>query len=240
MSEHILIVDDDPTVCGFVERYLVKQGYTVSVAGDGVAMRRVLDSAQVDLVVLDLSLPGKDGLELARGLREGSELPIIMLTGRSDPIDRIVGLEIGADDYLTKPFEARELLARIRSVLRRAQKAASGSVPESTEVAHFAGWRLDVGARSLTDPDGRTLHLTASEFDLLVIFVRHAGRVLTRELLLDLLHGSADFPFDRSVDVQVLRLRRRIESDPATPEIVKTMRGAGYVFTPKVEWGVRA
>lgn len=237
MSEHILIVDDDPTVCGFVERYLVKQGYTVSIAGDGIAMRRVMGERPVDLVVLDLSLPGKDGLELARSLREGSDIPIIMLTGRADPIDRIVGLEIGADDYLTKPFEARELLARIRSVLRRAQKSAAPATSDSAEIAQFCGWRLDLGARNLTDPVGRELRLTASEFDLLVIFIKHAGRVLTRESLLDLLHGSADFPFDRSIDVQVLRLRRRIEADPAAPKLIKTMRGVGYVFTPKVEWG---
>lgn len=238
MAEHILVVDDDPDVRSFVEMYLRKQGYNVSAAGDGEGMRRHLDEKAVDLVILDLGLPGEDGVTLAGQIRHGSDIPIIMLTGRDDTVDRVVGLEVGADDYVTKPFDARELLARIRSVLRRSVKS---KVPEqkpevTTTTANFEGWRLDKSRRQLVSDQGDVVRLTAAEFNLLAAFVSNPGIVLSRERLLDLARGREAFPFDRSIDVHVSRLRRSIESDPKNPVLIKTVRAAGYVFTPNVKW----
>jgi two-component system OmpR family response regulator len=201
-------------------------------------MTRAIDERAIDLVVLDLMLPGEDGLTLCRNLRAGSDLPVIMLTARGDETDRIVGLEMGADDYLPKPFNPRELLARIRAVLRRAgeRRAAQGGTERPPEL-RFAGWTFRPESRELLSPDGVMVPLSGGEFDLLTAFVDHAGRVLSRDRLLDLARGRDAQPFDRSIDVQVSRLRRKIERDPRNPEIIKTVRGGGYLFAPRVEGG---
>ena len=237
MPEHILVVEDEPTVRSFIEEYLGSQGYRMSGAKDGTGMRHALAKRDVDLIILDLMLPGEDGLELAREIRSESNVPIIMVTGRADTVDRVVGLEMGADDYIPKPFEARELLARVRSVLRRSQRANSRSDEPTTRqnMVAFAGWRLDLGRRQLSGPGGEEVRLTSAEFDLLVAFVNNPDKVLSRDRLLDLVYGREMFPFERSIDVLVMRLRGKIEVDRANPLFIKTIRGAGYVFTPEVE-----
>ena len=234
-SPHILVVDDDREIRDLLGRFLAKHGYRVEEAADGRAMQKALSDWRIDLIVLDLMLPGEDGLSLCRQLRASSNIPVIMLTAMGEDIDRIVGLEIGADDYVAKPFNPRELLARIKAVLRRARElpAASDSPGEAT--LRFAGWRLDTAARTVTAPDGTAVELTAGEFELLVALTEHARRVLSREQLLDLTRGSDAAPFDRSIDVQVSRLRRKIEVDPAKPDLIKTLRNGGYVFTAAVE-----
>lgn len=237
MSEHILVVEDDPTVRSFIEEYLGSQGYRMSGARDGTTMRHIFGKQDVDLVILDLMLPGEDGLELAREIRSESDVPIIMVTGRADTVDRVVGLEIGADDYIPKPFEARELLARVRSVLRRSQRSGGPkSEGRSTQsAAVFAGWRLDLGRRQLHGANGDEVKLTSAEFDLLAAFVNNPDKVLSRDRLLDLVYGREMFPFERSIDVLVMRLRGKIEDDRANPTLIKTVRGSGYVFTPEVQ-----
>jgi two-component system OmpR family response regulator len=235
-SPHILIVDDDREIRNLLGKFLEKHGCRVTTVRDGREMRAALDDWKIDLVVLDLMLPGEDGLTLCRELRAHSAIPIVMLTAMGEETDRIVGLEMGADDYLPKPFNPRELLARIKAVLRRAEDRLERPAPGKPEQAmHFAGWKLDAARRCLVSPQGVTVTLTAGEFDLLVAFVDHPGRVLSRDQLLDFTRGRAAAPFDRSVDIQVSRLRRKIECDSTNPELIKTVRGGGYVFTPKVE-----
>ncbi|MCW5699451.1 MAG: response regulator [Rhodospirillales bacterium] len=240
-NAHILVVDDDREIRTLLSRYLAKEGYRVTTAADGREMRKAIDDWAIDLVVLDLMLPGEDGLSLCRSLRARSELPVIMLTARGDEIDRIIGLEMGADDYLAKPFNPRELHARIRAVLRRAgsldrgERGSDVRFGDKPEVLVFEGWRLDLSARELTSPDGLLVPLSSGEYDLLVAFARHPTRVLSREQLLDLARGRDAQPFDRSIDVQVSRLRRKIERDPRDPRLIKTVRGGGYVFTPTIE-----
>jgi DNA-binding response OmpR family regulator len=233
---HILVVDDEPEVAEVLRRYLSTQGYRVSIADGGVAMRRIMAEAHVDLVLLDLGLPGEDGLALMRAQREQSSIPIIVVTGRGDPVDRIVGLEVGADDYVTKPFDLRELAARVRSVLRRTRGIAEPPAPvPPPDRIRFAGWTLHLGARRLDSPRGAPVDLTTGEFDLLVVLAKSPGRVLSRDELLEATRNREAGPFDRTIDVQVGRLRRKIEADPQKPEIIKSVRGAGYLFTPKVE-----
>ena len=234
-SGHILIVDDQKEICDVVEEYLVTEGYRVSTAHDGVGMRRVLAQSPVDLVILDLMLPGEDGLTLARGLRDESGIGIIILTGRGETVDRIIGLEMGADDYLPKPFHLRELLARVKSVLRRVSSHGQEKASAARSTARFAGWNLDLSSRELMSPAGREVRLTTGEFDLLTAFVNNANQVLTRDRLLDLARSREAGPFDRTIDVQVGRLRRKLEDDPQRPSIIKTVRGSGYIFTPPVE-----
>jgi two-component system OmpR family response regulator len=232
---HILIVDDQQEICDVVQEYLTGEGYRVSAAHDGTGMRRVLAQGHVDLVILDLMLPGEDGLTLARSLRSESGIGIIILTGRGETVDRIIGLEMGADDYLPKPFHLRELLARVKAVLRRAQDR-TGEMPQSTRSrARFAGWSLDLSSRELLSPNGEEVRLTTGEFDLLSAFVSNANQVLTRDRLLDLARNREAGPFDRTIDVQVGRLRRKLEDDPQNPTLIKTVRGSGYIFTPTVE-----
>ena len=235
-SPHILIVDDDREIRDLLARFLAKHGYRVEVAADGRAMRKALADWRIDLIVLDLMLPGEDGLVLCRRLRAESSIPVIMLTAMGEDIDRIIGLEIGADDYVSKPFNPRELLARIKAVLRRAgePQTSRGAHREGTALA-FAGWRLDPAARKLTAPDGADVALTAGEFELLAALVEHPQRVMSREQLLDLTRGREAAPFDRSIDVQVSRLRRKLETDPSRPELIKTVRNGGYVFAAAVE-----
>jgi two-component system, OmpR family, response regulator len=232
---HILIVDDEQEICGIVEEYLTGEGYRVSMAHDGAGMRRVMSQAPVDLVILDLMLPGEDGLTLARALRSESGIGIIILTGRGDTVDRIIGLEMGADDYLPKPFHLRELLARVKSVLRRVQGRTGDNPRPGRSRVRFAGWRFDLSSRELLSPAGREIRLTTGEFDLLAAFVNNANQVLSRDRLLDLARNREAGPFDRTIDVQVGRLRRKLDDDPQNPSIIKTVRGSGYMFTPAVE-----
>jgi two-component system OmpR family response regulator len=233
-TPHCLIVEDDREISSLIERFLPKHGFRSSVAADGRAMERVLGESQIDLVVLDIMLPGEDGLSLCRRLRERSSVPIIMLTALGEEADRILGLEMGADDYLAKPFSSRELLARIRAVLRRAAMLQDRRDTGKTTVLSFAGWRLDLAMRQLFSPSGARIVLTSGEFDLLVAFCQHPQRVLTRDQLLDLTHGRAAKAFDRSIDIGVSRLRRKIESDPKMPRIVTTVRSGGYFFAAAV------
>lgn len=233
----ILIVDDQREICDLVQEYLSGEGYRVSTAQNGAEMRRVMAQGSVDLVILDLMLPGEDGLTLARSLRQ--DLPnvgIIILTGRGEIVDRIIGLEMGADDYLPKPFHLRELLARVKSVLRRASsRGAERQTGMPRSKARFAGWHLDLSSRELFSPSGKEVRLTTGEFDLLAAFVNNANQVLTRDRLLDLARNREAGPFDRTIDVQVGRLRRKLEDDPQRPTMIKTVRGSGYIFTPMVE-----
>ena len=237
MSEnaHILVVDDQQEICDVVQEYLTGEGYRVSTAHDGAAMRRLLGQSPVDLVILDLMLPGEDGLGLARSLRSESGIGIIILTGRGETVDRIIGLEMGADDYLPKPFHLRELLARVKSVLRRVQTRTGDNPLQVRSRARFAGWHLDLSSRELVSPGGDEIRLTTGEFDLLAAFVNNANQVLSRDRLLDLARNREAGPFDRTIDVQVGRLRRKLEDDPQNPNLIKTVRGSGYIFTPPVE-----
>jgi len=233
---HILIVDDQKEICEVVQEYLSGEGYKVSAAHDGPGMRRAMQSNRIDLVILDLMLPGEDGLTLARSLRDESSVGIIILTGRGETVDRIIGLEMGADDYLPKPFHLRELLARVKSVLRRVSSRSDKEKPAAQRHrARFAGWNLDLATRELLSPDGTEVRLTTGEFDLLAAFVNNANQVLSRDRLLDLARNREAGPFDRTIDVQVGRLRRKLEDDPERPTLIKTVRGTGYIFTPQVE-----
>lgn len=234
VTPHLLIVDDDNEICALLSKFLAQYGYRVSVATNGGAMMQTLASAKIDLVVLDIMLPGKDGLALCRELRTGSRVPIIMLTAIDGEADRIVGLEIGADDYLTKPFGPRELLARIRAVLRRAAAPGPGSPPGANQVYEFSGWRLDVARRQLLSPAGALVMLRTAEFDILLALVERPQRTLTRDQLLDLARGRAASSFDRAIDVHISRLRKRIEADPKEPEMIKTVRSEGYYFAVPV------
>ena len=229
LNEHLLIVDDDPEICELLQGYLQRNGYTVSVVGDGNGMWRVLERERIDLVVLDVMLPGDDGLTLCRQVRASSDLPVIMLTALGEDTERIIGLEMGADDYLAKPFNPRELLARIRGVLRRTR----GDISDSDSV-RFADWTLDRGARHLVSPEGIVVNLSTGEYRLLEAFIEHPNRVLSRDQLMDILQGRDWGPFDRSIDVQVSRLRRRLNDDVRESALIKTVRGEGYVFTAKV------
>ena len=234
-QDHILIVDDDAEIRDLLREYLQKQGYRVATAANGRELRAAMSTARPDLVVLDLMLPGEDGLELCRNLRTDSNVPIIMLTARGDETDRIVGLEMGADDYLPKPFSPRELLSRIKSVLRRARALPENLRQEEVSSFRFASWTLDVLTRNLTSPEGVVIALSGTEFRLLRIFLDHPNRVLTRDQLVDLMLSRDASPFDRAIDVQVSRLRRRLGEEAKEPAIIKTVRGQGYVFAAAVE-----
>ena len=230
---HVLIVDDDREIRRLVSRFLSENGLRASAVADAADADRALAAGGVDIVVLDLMLPGEDGLSFARRPRQTSAVPILMLTARGDETDRIVGLEIGADDYVAKPFNPRELLARIRAVLRRSGDGAARPAKARQHV--FAGWRLDAVRRELRRADGTLVPMTDTEFDLLTVFAEQPQRVLSRDQLLDRLRGRVAQAFDRSIDVAVMRLRRKIEPDPAHPELIKTVRNGGYVFTAAVE-----
>jgi two-component system, OmpR family, response regulator len=232
---HIVVVDDDHEIRTLLAEYLEKNGLRVSVARDGKEMRRVLGRARVDLIVLDIMLPGDDGLTLCRELRSSSQVPIIMLTARSEDVDRILGLELGADDYVPKPFKPRELLARITAVLRRTSHVVREPLPSDVPGYRFAGWRLDTTARSLTHEDGTEVSLSGAEFRLLAVLLAHAGQVLSRQQLMDLLRGRDFDPFDRSIDQRVSRLRQILRDDARSPSIIKTVYGEGYVIGVPVE-----
>jgi two-component system OmpR family response regulator len=236
LTPHVLALDDDPSVRQLVHDYLVENELRVTAVASGAELDRVMARETIDLVVLDLRLQGEDGLQIARRLRESSAIPILMLTGRAEEADRVMGLELGADDYLTKPFSPRELLARIRALLRRARAQATvADAIAKVRAYRFGGWELNIGLRRLRTSEGRIVELTNGEFSLLAAFVSAPQRVLSRDQLLDLsrLHNAE--VYDRSIDVQILRLRRKIEVDPAQPQFIKTERGAGYLFAASVE-----
>jgi two-component system OmpR family response regulator len=221
-SAHILVVDDEPEIAELLRRYLSTQGYHVSTAANGTGMRRRRAEADIDLALM-------------RSLRETSSVPVIVVTGRGEPVDRIIGLEIGADDYITKPFDVRELGARVRSVLRRTSERPDKAASDiASNAVHFAGWTLHLDARRLESPHGKTVELTTGEFELLAALVKSPGRVLSRDELLAATRNREAGPFDRTIDVQIGRLRRKIETDSQHPEMIKSVRGAGYVFTAKV------
>jgi len=230
MSENLLVVDDDEDIRALLRTYLSGVGYAVLEAADAKALREVLASHPVDLILLDQRLPDADGLVLARELRAASDVGIIIITGFGQPVDRILGLELGADDYVAKPVDLRELLARIRSVLRR----RSPRLADTPDALLFEGWNIDPSARRLTAPTGDVVDLTSGEFDLLMVFARQPNRVLSRDEIMNALHHREAGPYDRAIDVQVGRLRRKIEPDPTRPELIKSVRGAGYLFAPKV------
>ncbi|TQX85782.1 MULTISPECIES: response regulator [unclassified Rhizobium] len=227
---HILVVDDDPRICQMLQRYFEEEGYGVTVAHDGKSMKRAMTTMAFDAILLDLVLPGDDGLTLARDIRAGSDIPIIMLTGRDDVIDRIVGLEIGADDYIAKPFHLREVLARVRTILRR-RRAMPAAPVEVRELIRFDGFTLDIDRRVLSSSDHANIELTTGEFDMLAVLARSPRRVLTRQALMDMTRGRNLEAFDRTIDAQIARLRKKIERDPKKPEIIKSVRGIGYVFS---------
>ena len=231
---HILVVDDHEEIRELVSELLAKEGYRVSTAADGQQMRRILQTSKVDLIVLDLMLPGEDGLTLCRDLRATSSVPVVMLTAKGEEFDRVLGLEMGADDYLAKPFSSRELIARIKAVLKRTHTVPAGQGVSGTKMFKFDHWALDVSTRNLRSEDDVAVSLSTAEFNLLVTFVERPQIMLSRDQLLDLTRGrEADF-IDRSIDTRISRLRRKIEKDPRNPEIIKTVWGGGYVFAAEV------
>jgi two-component system OmpR family response regulator len=234
---HLLLVDDDEDILSLLTSFFRKHAYMVSVAEEGPAMFAVLEKDPIDLVILDVMLRNEDGFSLCRRLRETSRVPVIMLTAMADHTDRVVGLEIGADDYLTKPFDQRELLARVKAVLRRTAETAAPTSSETRPALCFAGWRLDVARRELRSEDNALVFLSGGEFDLLLAFAEHPQRVLTRDQLLDFARGVSHDAYDRAIDVQVSRLRHKLEDDPKNPSLIRTVRNGGYIFTPAVRRG---
>jgi two-component system OmpR family response regulator len=232
---HILIVDDDREIRELLARFLERNRFRVTAARDGREARRAWPLGNYQLVVLDLMLPGEGGLEVARWLRTQSDIPIVMLTAMGEETDRIIGLELGADDYLPKPFNPRELLARIRAVLRRSTDHGEKRTEISSKTIRFSGWTLEPVRRRLLNPDGVEVALTGGEYDLLVALVERANRVLTRDMLLDLLRGRQAGPFDRAIDVAISRLRRKLEDDGRHAQLIKTVRGGGYVLAAEIE-----
>ncbi len=235
-TNHILVVDDDPRIRQMLSRYFEEEGYFVSTAADGHEMKSHLRQKDIDIILLDLSLPGgQDGLDLAREVRSQSDVPIMMLTGRDDVVDRIIGIEIGADDYVAKPFHLREVHARLKSILRRRQPAPGKNEVTGDKVMRFEGWTLNLSRRQLLTADGTEVELTTGEFDMLAAFLQNAGRVLTRDFLMDFTRGRQLEAFDRTIDAQIVRLRRKVEADPGNPQLIKAVRGVGYIFTGRVD-----
>jgi two-component system OmpR family response regulator len=233
--DHILVVDDDPEIRHLLKQYLERNGYQVNTVAEGSGMWQSLERGRVDLIVLDLMLPGVDGIDLCRELRARSKVPVIMLTARGDEMDRVLGLEMGADDYVAKPFSARELLARIKGVLRRVRDLPIDPLAESPERLQFGGWTLDSRTQHLTSPDGLVVPLSQAEYRLLQALLLHPNRALSRDQLLELTQGREAGPFDRSIDVLIGRLRRHLGDDAREPELIKTVRGRGYMLASRVE-----
>jgi two-component system phosphate regulon response regulator OmpR len=237
MKDRILIVEDEAEYRNLFVRYLTAEGYTVTAVADGQAMRTKLETQEFDLIILDLGLPGEDGLSLLKALRtKASPTPVIIVSGKADPVDRVVGLEVGADDYVTKPFLNRELLARVKAVMRRAKHPAGETPAESAggDRLGFLNWELDVMGRRLAGANGEQVKLTSAEFDLLVALARNPGRPLSRDTLLDLVHRRDWSPIDRSIDVHIVNLRKKIEPDPRNPSVITTVRNIGYSFSVPV------
>ena len=243
---HIAVLDDEVDITQLLANYLQSHGFRVTQLHNGPSLMTLMGSDPADLVLLDLGLPGEDGFSIARRMRENWRCGLVIVTGRGDAVDKVVGLEVGADDYVTKPFDLRELVARVKAVLRRLSpddvSAAPAAAPASaaggtSERLRFAGWQLDLAARSLTNPQGQNVPLTGGEFDLLSAFAQHPGRVLSRDFLLEKTRGREAAPFDRTIDVQVGRLRKKIEADADDPQIIKAVRGAGYILVPSVTRG---
>lgn len=232
-SQRVLVIDDDPGIGVLLKRCLAIGGFDVECAGDGAGMRRALRQGCFDIIILDLNLKGEDGLDLLRETRTAHDMPVIILSARGEHVDKVVGLEMGADDYLAKPFEPRELLARVRTVLRRAAPRAARNIDGETgaKPLAFLDWRIDLRARELRNENG-TVSLTPAQFDILATFATHPNRVLSRDQILDLTRHRATEPFDRCIDVHISQIRRKIEKDPRKPEIIKTIYGIGYIFTP--------
>lgn len=230
-SKHLLVVDDDPEIRNLLNRYFTRQGFMVDTAADGAGLRAALAHNRIDLVLLDLGLPGEDGFDLTRKLRSEWNGALIIVTGRGESVDRVVGLELGADDYVTKPFDLRELLARARTVLRRSHVPA---VQDHSLNYRFAGFTLDPRAHVLWNGSNQPVDLTAGEYKLLLALLQRPNRVLSRDELLDCTSGRPAAPFDRAIDVQIGRLRRKLENDPTRPTLIKSVRGAGYLFTAEV------
>jgi two-component system phosphate regulon response regulator OmpR len=229
----LVVVDDEPDLRVMLAEYLGRHGYAVATVADGAELDNCLAESMPDLLILDVNMPGESGFDIARRIRAAGDVPILMLTAADEVVDRVVGLELGADDYVTKPFDLRELRARIQAVLRRGSRRAPRAQTEAPPtLVSFGDLRLDIDARRLIRENGEELALTAMEFDLLAAFARNPNRVLTRERLLDIAHSRDGEPFDRSIDVRIARIRRKIERDPARPQVIKTMRGAGYMFVP--------
>lgn len=233
-QDHLLVVDDDPEIRHLLKTYLEKNGYRVTTASEGKGMWEVLGHTRTDLIVLDVMLPGADGMELCRTLRARSKIPVIMLTARGDEMDRILGLEMGADDYLAKPFSARELLARIKVVLRRVRDLPIDPMADTPAKLSFSGWVLDTRNQHLASADGLVLSLSNLEYRLLHVLLTHPNRALSRDQLLDLTQGRDATPFDRSIDVLIGRLRKRLGDDAKQPKLIKTFRGRGYLLASKV------
>ncbi|MES2249355.1 MAG: response regulator transcription factor [Pseudomonadota bacterium] len=238
-APHIAVLDDEVDITLLLANYLQGHGYRVTQIHDGAALRSLMAADPADLVLLDLGLPGEDGFSIARHMRENWRCGLVIVTGRGDPVDKVVGLEVGADDYVTKPFDLRELAARVKAVLRRLtpDASAAAAAPSPPERLRFAGWRLDTAARSLSNAQGEAVALTTGEFDLLCAFARHPGRVLSRDFLLEQTRGREAAPFDRTIDVQVGRLRKKIEANADDPQLIKSVRGAGYILVPPVTHG---
>ena len=233
---HILVVDDEPEIRDMLQEYLTLRGFEVSTAEDGAALRRAIAERRVDLVLLDISMPGEDGLSLARFLRDDTAVGIIMLTAAGEVVDRVVGLEVSADDYLAKPVDLRELLARVKAVARRlhgGREAAPEDTPRPPKEVPFGTCRFNLDSHKLFDGAGEEVPLTSMEYDLLKAFAEHPNRVLSRDQLLDMAHHRSWEPFDRSIDIRIVRIRRKIEEDPAKPQVIKTVRGAGYIYSPR-------
>ncbi|CAN7680900.1 response regulator transcription factor [Variovorax paradoxus] len=245
-ASHIAVLDDEIDITQLLASYLQSHGFRVTQLHNGPSLMALMDSDPADLVLLDLGLPGEDGFSIARRMRENWRCGLVIVSGRGDAVDKVVGLEVGADDYVTKPFDLRELVARVKAVLRRlapdpaqasGAAAPAAPTPAASDRLRFAGWQLDLAARSLTNPQGQNVAVTGGEFDLLCAFARHPGRVLSRDFLLEQTRGREAAPFDRTIDVQVGRLRKKIEADPDDPQIVKSVRGAGYILVPPVTQG---
>lgn len=233
-NAHIIVCDDEPDVRDTVAEYLERSGYAVTRADGGPSLRKLIAEGHVDVVVLDLRMPGEDGLSLARYLREHSDVGIIMLTGSAGVVDRVVGLEIGADDYIAKPVDLRELLARIKAVLRRTSGRQRNHTKPEAQARHlvqFGRCRFDIEGHKLFDAEGSEIAITPMEFRLLKVFAEHRGRILNRDQLLELAHDRGWNPFDRSIDIRISRLRKKIEEDPSKPEVIKTVRGVGYLYS---------
>jgi DNA-binding response OmpR family regulator len=229
----LLVVDDDEEIVQLLTRYLNGHGFHVVAAGSAAQSRAVMGAESIDLVLLDLGLPDEDGLSLLKDLQSTWGVSVIVVTGRGDAVERIVGLELGADDYVTKPFDFRELVARIRTVLRRARTAPEAA-PQKSQMLAFDGLKLDISARHLSDREGRDIPLTTGEFDLLQVLLKHPRQILSRDQLMNHIHGRDAGPFDRAIDVQIARLRRKLETDPNEPRLIKSVRGAGYLFAADV------